>query len=346
MSSNPFDLILPFVPEIAPHIMDPGITEICVNPNSTVYVERRGAMEFVGRGILDQTKLMYGLQRIARQSGEELDDARPYVDARLPDGSRIAAVIPPCSVDGAAVTIRKFQRQYFSLARLIELAAEESSNGHIAGTKRTESAVTQLRLFGEVAEMLRAALRARSNILISGQPGACKTILLNALLNELDPHQDRLVVIEETAEMQIESENVTRFQCRTSRELQPITIRDLVKIALRHRPDHLVIGEIRGAEAMDLLDALNTGNSGSMTTIHANSASSALTKLSNLALRASADIPHAAIQAQIADVLTYVVHMDRRGDHRFVAEVVRVSGYDFDKRTFELPCVYRKGELQ
>src|ERR1700761_5412017 len=262
MSSNPFDLILLFVPEIATHIVDPEITEICVNPNSTVYVERRGLMEFVGRGILDRTKLLYGLQRIARQSGEELDEARPYVDARLPDGSRIAAVIPPCSVDGAAVTIRKFQRQYFSLARLIEL--EESSNGHGAAPQRTESVVKQLRLFGEVAEMLRAALRARSNILISGQPGAGKTSLLNALLNELDPHQDRLVVIEETAEMQVESENVTRFQCRTSRELQPITIQDLVKIALRHRPDHLVIGEIRGAEAMDLLDALNTGHSGSL----------------------------------------------------------------------------------
>jgi pilus assembly protein CpaF len=133
---------------------------------------------------------------------------------------------------------------------------------------------------------------------------------------------------------------VARLECRTTPGLPPVTIRDLVKIALRHRPDHLVIGEIRGAEAMDLLDALNTGNSGSMTTIHANSTMAALTKLSNLALRASADIPHAAIQAQIADVIAYVVQMERRGDNRRVSEVIRLRGYDFNARLFVSEPVY------
>jgi pilus assembly protein CpaF len=318
--ANPFDLILPFVPELAPYILDPEISEICLNSNGTVYVERRGVMERIGRDILEPKKLMFAVQRIARQAGEEIDDARPYVDARLPDGSRVAAVIPPCSVDGPIVTIRKFQRQYFGLARLVEL-----------GT-----------LSRETADLLRGALAGRQNILISGQPGSGKTSLQNALLNELDPHQDRIVVIEESAEMQIEAENVARLECRTTPGLPPVTIRDLVKIALRHRPDHLVIGEVRGAEAMDLLDALNTGNSGSMTTIHANSTLAALTKLSNLALRASADIPHAAIQAQIADVIAYVVQMERRGDTRRVSEVIRLRGYDFNARLFVSDPVYPK----
>jgi pilus assembly protein CpaF len=162
------------------------------------------------------------------------------------------------------------------------------------------------------------------------------------LLNELDPHQDRIVVIEESAEMQIEAENVVRLECRTTPGLPPVTIRDLVKIALRHRPDHLIVGEVRDAAAMDLLDALNTGNSGSMTTIHANSSLAALTKLSNLALRASADIPHAAIQAQIADVITYVVQMERRGDTRRVSEVIRLNRYDFNGRLFVSDPVYPK----
>src|SRR5450631_2732843 len=273
-----------------------------------------------GPDILEPRKLVFALRRIARQAGEEIDDARPYVDARLPDGSRVAAVIPPCSVDGPIVTIRKFQRQYFGLARLVEL-----------GT-----------LSRETADLLRGALAGRQNILISGQPGSGKTSLQNALLNELDPHQDRIVVIEESAEMQIEAENVVRLECRTTPGLPPVTIRDLVKIALRHRPDHLIVGEVRDAAAMDLLDALNTGNSGSMTTIHANSSLAALTKLSNLALRASADIPHAAIQAQIADVITYVVQMERRGDTRRVSEVIRLNRYDFNGRLFVSDPVYPK----
>src|SRR5450755_2675879 len=286
-----------------------------------------------GRDILEPRKLVFALQRIARQTGEEIDDARPYVDARLPDGSRVAAVIPPCSVGGPTVTIRKFQRQYFSPPRLIELGAfavlDERQIEVPPGDK------PPLPVNRNTADLLLAALAARQNILISGQPGAGKTSLQNALLNQLHPERDRVVLIEESAEMQIEADNVARLECWTTPGLPPVTIRDLVKIALRHRPDHLVIGEIRGAEAMDLLDALNTGNSGSMTTIHANSAASALTKLSNLALRADADIPHDALQAQIADVITYVVHMARKQDKRFVSEVVRIRAYDFQSKLFQ-----------
>jgi pilus assembly protein CpaF len=152
--------------------------------------------------------------------------------------------------------------------------------------------------------------------------------------------RDRILVIEESAELQIHAENVTRFECRNAGK--QVTIRDLVKVALRHRPDHLVIGEIRGAEAMDLLDALNTGNSGSLTTIHANSAQSALTKLSNLALRASDDLPYHAVQAQIADVIHYVIHMERNGNKHYVADLLRLRSYEFGSNAFQFELVFER----
>jgi len=313
-----FDLILPFIPELEAYLADAAIQDICINGNGTVYVDRSGQMHCAGRNVLDSKKLMFALQRIARQGGEELDESNPFLDSRLPDGSRIAATIAPYSVGGPTVTIRKFQRQHFSLDHLVEL-----------GT-----------LTPEVAELLRGASKARTNILISGQPGSGKTSLQNALLNELDLARDRVLVIEESAELQIHAENVTRFECRNAGK--QVTIRDLVKIALRHRPDHLVIGEIRGAEAMDLLDALNTGNSGSITTIHANSAQSALTKLSNLALRAGADVPYPAVQAQIAEVIHYVIHMERKGNTRHVAELLRLNSYDFGNNAFQVDRVFER----
>ncbi|MBV8828533.1 MAG: CpaF family protein [Acidobacteriaceae bacterium] len=311
-----FDLILPFIPELGPFLTDEAIQDICINGNGTVYVDRCGQMRCAGRNVLDSKKLMFALQRIARQGGEELDESNPFLDSRLPDGSRIAAAIAPYSVGGPTVTIRKFQRQHFSLDHLVEL-----------GT-----------LTHELADLLRGASKARTNILISGQPGSGKTSIQNALLNELDVTRARLLVIEESAELQIHAENVTRFECRNVGK--QVTIRDLVKVALRHRPDHLVIGEVRGAEAMDLLDALNTGNSGSLTTIHANSAQSALTKLSNLALRAGADVPYAAVQAQIADVIQYVIHMERKGNKRSVAELLRLCSYDFRNNAFQFELVF------
>jgi pilus assembly protein CpaF len=313
-----FDLILPFIPELEPYLADDTIQDICVNGNGTLYVDRCGQMHCAGRNVLDSKKLMFALQRIARQGGEELDESNPFLDSRLPDGSRIAAAIAPYSVGGPTVTIRKFQRHHFSLDHLVQL-----------GT-----------LTREFAELLRGASKARTNILISGQPGSGKTSLQNALLNELDVTRDRVLVIEESAELQIHAENVTRFECRNAGK--QVTIRDLVKVALRHRPDHLVIGEIRGAEAMDLLDALNTGNSGSMTTIHANSAQSALTKLSNLALRASGDVPYQALQAQIADVIHYVIHMERKGNKRYLAELLRLHSYDFGNNAFQFERVFER----
>lgn len=313
-----FELIIPFVPEIEPYLADPTISDICVNCNGTVWVERlNGEMNFIGKDILDQRKLMFALQRIARQAGEEIGDSNPSFDASLPDGSRIAAVLSPISPGAMTVTIRKFYRQYFSLDHLVELGS----------------------LPVLAADVLRSAMKEAANILISGMPGSGKTSLQNALLNELDPNRDRVLVIEESAELQIDHPNMTRYECRTTSE-KPVTIRDLVKFALRHNPKRLVIGEIRGAEAMDLLDAMNTGNAGSMSTIHANSALSALTKLSNLALRANADIPYDAIQAQIADVITYVAHMRRKGERRYLAHLVRINAYNFGARAYEYDSIY------
>jgi pilus assembly protein CpaF len=342
-ASHAFDLILPYVPELEPHIFDPSITEIMLNPNGTLYVDRRGQMQHMGDGTLDPENVVEALQRIARNSGGEIDDVTPSLDACLPDGSRIAAVLPPCAVGKwPMLTIRKFQHQYFSLRNLIDLGTFDQIDSHAHAERTTSSNLLVNRLL--------AAMRGNENILLSGQPGSGKTTLQNALLNELDPHQDRLVIIEESAEMQINAKNVGRLQCRTaSLGLTPITIRDLVKIALRHRPDHLIIGEMRSGEALDLLDALNTGNSGSMTTIHANSAIQALTKLSNLALRNGSAIPYDSIQIQIASVINHVVHMKKEpyGDRRYVAEAIRIHNYNVQTKQFDTaPLARSTGESE
>lgn len=313
-----FALIIPFIQPLQEYVWDEAVTEICVNSNGTVYVEKNGELAYVGKNLLDPKRLLYAMQRIARDCGRELDEAQPYVDARLPDGSRIAASLPPCSVGGPSLSIRKFSRNIFSLDRLCDLGAFSES----------------------IKAFLQSAVNDQANILISGRTGCGKTSLANSLLNELDPHKERIVVLEESAEMQIDSENVQRFQCRDVAGLPSITMRDLVKLSLRYRPDRLIVGETRGAEAMDLLDALNSGHGGSMTTIHANTAKSALTKLSNLALRAAADIPHYAIQAQIADVLHYVIQMERHGEKRRIAEIQQVKEYDVEKRGFILEEIY------
>jgi pilus assembly protein CpaF len=232
----------------------------------------------------------------------------------LPDGSRVAAVIPPCSVGGTTLTIRKFQARFFTAEELVRVGM----------------------LSAPILHEIRDAIDAHQTILISGGTSSGKTTLLNALTAYLPPN-DRVVIIEDTAELRVAQPNVVRFEARRAqRDLPAVTIRDLLKATLRHRPDRIIVGEVRGVEAYDLLQALNTGHAGSLSTIHANTASQALARLASCVLQAGVEIPYAAIRLQIADAIGYIVHLARRGGHRVVDYVGRVAAYDVDADAYDL----------
>src|SRR5258708_3088061 len=246
--------ILPFLRPIEDLLVDPTITEVMVNDGGKrVFVERDGVLESVPDRTLEPRNLTVALKNIARACGDEISDAQPILDARLEDGSRVAAMFPPCAVGGPALTVRKFTRRY-SLADLIGVGALSAS----------------------MAAGLTEAVAAQQNILISGGTGTGKTTLLNALAGRI-PDADRIVLIEETAEIHLEKPNLLRFEPRRAQiplgqeqPLPPVTIAHLVRPTLRHRPNPILVGEVRGAEAFDLLQALNTGHLGSLTHIHAN----------------------------------------------------------------------------
>jgi pilus assembly protein CpaF len=318
------DRILPFLRPIEDLLVDPSITEVMVNEGGRrVFVERDGALEAVAGRTLESRNLTVAIKNIARACGDEISEVQPLLDARLEDGSRVAAMFPPCAVAGAALTIRKFTR-HFSLNDLVMIG--------------TVSA--------EVAGMLSRAVSREQNVLISGGTGSGKTTLLNALAAGI-PDTDRLVVIEETAEIHLEKPNLLRLEARRAQAplgheapLPPVTIADLVRATLRHRPDRILVGEVRGSEAFDLLQALNTGHLGSLTTIHANSAEQALTRLAHCVLTANVGLPHASIREAIALAIHLVVHVSRQRGRRRVTEVVAVRGFDARADRFLLDHEY------
>jgi pilus assembly protein CpaF len=275
-----------------------------------VFVERNGMMEGVDRA-LECRNLTAAIKNIARACGDEISDVQPILDARLEDGSRVAAMFPPCAVTGPALTIRKFGRRY-SLDDLVRVGALDHG----------------------VAAHLRTALMTQQNILISGGTGTGKTTLLNALAAHI-PDSDRVVVIEDTAEIHLTKPNLLRFEARRAQvpfgqelPLPAVTIADLLRATLRHRPDRILLGEVRGAEAFDLLQALNTGHLGTLSTIHANSAEQALTRLAHCVLTANVGLPHRSIREAIALAIHVVVHVARLEGRRRVTEVVHVRGYE------------------
>ena len=305
------ETILPFLQPIAHLLTDPGISEIMVNGNQSVFIQRNGQLESVPARV-EQKYLINAVKRIARSLGEDISETKPLLDARLPDGSRVAAAFPPCSLYGVTLTIRKFRPNWFTLAELVTAGA----------------------LSEALADQLAAAVRDRQTILVSGGTDTGKTTFTKALVDHIAPGE-RLAVIEDTMELKIDHPNTIRFEARKAQTdadgnitVPAVSIRDLVKATLRHRPDRLIIGEVRGAEAFDLLDALNTGHAGSISTIHANSALMALTRLASLALRAGVDIPYAALQRDIGELIHIVVHIERGEGKRFVSEVLRVEGFD------------------
>jgi pilus assembly protein CpaF len=316
------DRILPFLRPIEDLLLDPAITEVMVNDGGRcVFVERDSGVELVPDRTLESRNLTVAIKNIARACGDEISDMQPLLDARLEDGSRVAAMFPPCSVTGPVLTVRKFTRRY----SLDDLVHVETMTASVAGE-------------------LAAAVRQQQNVLISGGTGTGKTTLLNALA-ALIPSGERIVVIEETAEIHLDKPNLLRFEARRAQAplgdeppLPPVSITDLLRATLRHRPDRILLGEVRGAEAFDLLQALNTGHLGSLSTIHANSARQALMRLAHCVLTANVGLPHHSIREAIALAIHLIVHLGRVEGHRRVTGVVAVRGYDATADRFTLEC--------
>src|SRR4051812_19232961 len=294
---------------LEPVLSDPRVDEGMGNGPGEVWVERAGRIEPTSVGFGSDAELMHSIERILAPLGRRVDEASPLCDARLPDGSRVNVVIPPLALGGPCLTIRRFRRHGFSLDDLVD-----------GGT-----------LPGPLAEFLADRVRARAAILVSGGTGSGKTTTLNALSGAI-PDGERIVTIEDAAELRLRQAHVVRLEARPANVegRGEVTIRALVANALRMRPDRIVVGEVRGPEALDMLQALNTGHEGSLTTVHANSPAAALRRVETLALMAGVGLPHAAISEQVGTALDLVVHQIRGSDGarriESVAEVVRVAG--------------------
>ena len=300
---------------IEPLLQDAEISDILINGMHSTYVERKGRLEPVALAFRDAQHLVHIAQRIAGQIGRRVDESSPMVDARLPDGSRVNIIIPPLALDGAAISIRRFVMRGSSLTDMAERGV----------------------LSPAMAEMFQIAVKARLNILISGGTGAGKTTFMNALSREI-PDGERLITIEDAAELQLQQPHVVRLETRTvsAEGTGQVTMRDLLVNTLRMRPDRIIVGEIRGGEAQEMLQAMNTGHPGSMSTLHANNARDALTRLENMLMSASGDIPLPALRRQIAGSVDLVVQLARlRSGHRCVTSVTNVVGIENDIVTTE-----------
>ena len=300
---------------LEPLFNDPHISDILVNGQKSVYVERRGRLEQVDVRFRDEQHLLNIAQRIAGWVGRRVDEASPMVDARLPDGSRVNIIIPPLAIDGATFSIRRFVARGISLSDLAERDAFTPAMGRL----------------------LQICAKARLNILVSGGTGAGKTTFLNALSREIS-NTERLVTIEDSAELQLQQPHVVRLETRTKsvEGTGEVTIRDLLVNALRMRPDRIIVGEVRGGEANEMLQAMNTGHPGSMCTIHANNPRDALMRLENMLMQTSGDIPLAALRRQIVSAVDLVVQLARlRSGHRCVTSITDVVGMEGDIVTTE-----------
>jgi pilus assembly protein CpaF len=280
---------------IEPLLKDPTVSDILINTHELCFVERFGRLERTNVRFKDEAHLLRIINKIVAAVGRRVDESSPMVDARLADGSRVNAAIRPVSVDGPLVSIRKFSQRPFNLERLIEVDT----------------------LRPAMAELLKAAVRGRISLIISGGTGTGKTTLLNALSDSI-PEEERLITIEDAAELQLQQEHVGRLETRPRNPegKGEITQRDLVKNALRMRPDRIIIGECRGEEAFDMLQAMNTGHEGSMTTIHANSPRDALKRLEQMVAMNGMGLPVPSIRAQIASAITIVMQLQRLPDGR------------------------------
>lgn len=302
-------------------LADNSISEVMVNSVDAIYFEREGKIVLSGLSFISQKEIFSLIERMVHASGRRIDESRPYCDARLQDGSRIHAIIPPVSINGPCLTVRKFSRQPLTPEILIKNGA-----------------------FPEfVLEKLKFLVQDKKNILISGGTGSGKTTLLNCL-SAFIPEYERIITIEDSAELKLQQQHVVRLECRNENieNKGQISIRDLLKNTLRMRPDRIIIGECRGAEALDMLQAMNTGHDGSMTTIHANSPVDALRRLETLVLFSEIDLPSKAIREQICSAIQYIVHQSRLSNgQRCITQVCAVVGLCSQTNSFILNEIYR-----
>jgi len=307
---------------LEPLLADPTISDILVNSHNTIYIERRGKIEATNVRFKDDEHLMRVIERIVSSVGRRIDESSPMVDARLQDGSRVNAIIPPLSIDGPVLSIRRFGAEPLRMVALVE-----------------NNALTK-----DIADMLQMVVHARLNVLISGGTGAGKTTLLNALSAYI-PENERIVTIEDSAELQLQQPHVVRLETRPPNieGKGEVTQRDLVKNALRMRPDRIVIGEVRGGEAIDMLQAMNTGHDGSLTTVHANTPRDALARLETMIQMTGMRLSDRAMRQQVASALNLVVQVARMSDgSRRVTSIAEITGMEGDTITMQEIFMYER----
>ncbi len=299
---------------------DPEVTEVMVNRYDSIYVERFGSLQKTDAKFSSDEALRRVIERIVSRVGRRIDESSPLVDARLADGSRVNAIIPPLAVNGPSLTIRKFAREALTVQKLVEFGS----------------------LSPEMAELLQACVLARMNIIVSGGTGTGKTTLLN-VLSSFIPETDRIVTIEDAVELQLQQEHVVRLESRPANieGRGEVSIRELVRNSLRMRPDRIVVGEVRGGESLDMLQAMNTGHDGSISTVHANSPRDAVARLETLVLMAGMDLPLRAIREQVASAVNLIVHITRlRDGSRRVTHITEVQGMEGDIVTLQDAFVF------
>jgi pilus assembly protein CpaF len=310
---------------LEPLLKDPTITDILVNTHKRVFVEQYGVLEPSPVQFKDERHLLRIIDRIVSAVGRRVDESQPWVDARLADGSRINAIIPPCALDGPLLSIRKFSRDPLTIERLI-----------------TNGALTR-----EMATLLSGIVKARLNLLISGGTGSGKTTLLNAVSSYIDA-RERIITIEDSAELQLQQIHVARMETRPPNieGRGAVTQHDLVRNALRMRPDRIIVGEVRGGEALDMLQAMNTGHDGSITTIHANTPRDALSRLEQMIMMTGVDFPLRSMRGQISSALQVVLQLERMSDgRRRVVSVQEITGMEGDVVTMQEIFRFRRSGI-